>query len=79
MGKPGVISMVLIGGTEEESWPTVQTSGSQSLAPRLAAPPRSLLTVHILWLYSRVTELKTLGSEPSNSHLTSPPGDSDSC
>ena len=46
---------------------------------RLAAPPRSFLTVHILRLYSRVAELETLGSKPSNSHLTSPPGDSDSC
>lgn len=46
---------------------------------RFAAPPRSLLTECILQLYSRVTELETLGSKPSNSHLTIPPGDSDSC
>ncbi|KAB0366565.1 hypothetical protein FD754_010721, partial [Muntiacus muntjak] len=46
--------------------------GPVSLA-QLTAPPRSLLTEHILQLYSRATELKTLGSEPSNSYLTSPP------
>lgn len=37
------------------------------------------LNMQLLQLCSRLPECETLGMKPSSSHLTVPPGDSDTC